>query len=1296
MKKINKLMICLLVIFTLTITMTSCKVATETTPTPTPTPTVVPTVEPTVEPTVVPTKRPSGGGGGGSGSRPTPPDPVPEEWAPGDELINGRTYILKDGVASVEALDFTGKFIVSGDYNEKVTIKTPKATIEISGVLTQGLDVTTGANTLTFVDGASVAGTVTVNGGNVDVQAGSTVDAMNITAKSNTEIVTISGTVGNLDIQDNIDVEKITVNIKDSAKVKTTNSDSNTVINVTGKSKVEIYSNQDIATIINVTGTEAEIVDTGLTPPTFNGIIGESSIAPENTSEIYLGAITAKPFVMNGIKYSFTSATTMPIGEDLDKIESIYIIDNTSVVIPESIVNEVSIKAIGKASTLKFTGIGTIKPTTIQGDTVDKNFTVENGVTLDVPNSSIIDSSGGDVVFKEGSGLTYNSTTKIIGGVDAIYTQNDADSKISFQTAAISADTVVETLVFEGNNTLNATKEATVVNGAGIAITEGSTLTVKGKLSVGATSYIFSDANSKIKFVNSGILVDGDGKVIGNGTEYNYNISEGASITMSPIIIENAIVGQEYIVDGNVTAGKNFSVDSGVTLTINKDGMLTIPIGKELTVNSQATLTNSGIITNNGRIMVNGTLINEATKTITNNGTITVEGIMTNSGNVIETGLINGLGSITGIVTVSKYEDWNGIDPLVGGGTYFFEGEETYVQQENLEFTGKLILKGFFRELTLNIPNATVEIDEFVHTLTVTAKDLIVLGSDRGANAAANLTVLGGNVNINADAYVSLEMIITGTADTDSIIIAGRVYDLIIADRTVGTELKIEIKDTADLRMVNNNVTGETTVVLEDGALLELPTGADIAPPVFKTADGSKDLNATVIGYNDDFNFTANTLNSGAISHDKIAVIDIQGIGKILKMGDSYTQESGMNNIRLVFDENITLANGETYLDSACTKLSKFNILNDDKTAISTETTGSTFKVVNGTSDVHENYPKEDAIFYIKYKNDNEEFFRVQKILINQASYEVSTFEELESAVVNSSSFENTKITTIADIVIPENASLDISGELINNFNLTNNGEIYLFGKYSTAINAKFTNSGRIFIYDEFLNSGEFINSCDVFLSYTTSDYGLTPGIIINDGTLTITDTGYLGVVKETTLINNSTMTNNGELSIEGTFTNNGTINGEGIVIEDYDGLTISAYSATTDLPQGTIHDKVTVNGKTLTLANDYVQGDVDSGAGIEFIRLEFDSNVEITSGFVYEYFDEWPSYKYEIWDVNPGAIAGDEINLDPTTYNIFYGNSNGKPYAKFPKEATDFYVKFKVEGETFYRVQLITIEIAE
>ena len=123
------------------------------------------------------------------------------------------------------------------------------------------------------------------------------------------------------------------------------------------------------------------------------------------------------------------------------------------------------------------------------------------------------------------------------------------------------------------------------------------------------------------------------------------------------------------------------------------------------------------------------------------------------------------------------------------------------------------------------------------------------------------------------------------------------------------------------------------------------------------------------------------------------------------------------------------------------------------------------------------------------------------------------------------------------------------------------------------------------------------------------------------------------------------------------------------------------------------------VDGKTILLFADYVQGDIENpgqlpnSEGIEFIRMQFDAEVTIIDGATYTDADCSEIANYEIWSIDKYGINGEVENKDKSTYNIFHGTKAGNNYSKYPNADAEFYVKYKIAGEEFFRSQKITID---
>ncbi len=581
MKKQLKLFIMLVLVLALVLSLTACN-ETEFVD-PTPDTTAEPTVAPTVAPTVNPTKNPHIGGGSSLPNPDTNPKPKPDviAWNGVDQLPETGTYVLDAGVSSATSENFTGKLILDKDYVGTLTIDMQKATVEVSGNIAT-LIATTGQNTLTFKDG-SVIGSVTVNGGNVDVQNGVNIETKLEIAANNitTKIVAIKGTVAKVNV--NIPT-KIVLSETGRAKVIPTvvgvsvETNDNSVLTVKPNVSITIIPNGSNKVKIDAVNPDNIVVEV----PVGTDIAGKIEPVddvnlPSFGDDKIIVTNSAKVATVEELNKALTTDTVSRITftTDINSISAIQISRDLAIDLGGNTLNagvQIGVNSVDAQSYAVTISNGTIKPDAEEfGSSVVQNadkaiiiswasgtLNLEN-VNLD--SSTNINFYAGLVTTslnsRNGAVNIANSTIKVKGGnadnTNAIWMGNGTLEMMNTEINSSSADTATENKKFGRGVVLNGTNDKATVLKA-IEIIKTNTITadvlvaddskVVDLLSVNLITENFNTGyNGNYNAVQTGFAVDND---------FAYELM--ASLTVK-LFHNDEVIG---IKDANLESGHKF------------------------------------------------------------------------------------------------------------------------------------------------------------------------------------------------------------------------------------------------------------------------------------------------------------------------------------------------------------------------------------------------------------------------------------------------------------------------------------------------------------------------------------------------------------------------------------------------------------------------------------------------------------------------------------------------------------------------------------------------------------------
>ncbi|MBO4898822.1 MAG: hypothetical protein J5509_00880 [Lachnospiraceae bacterium] len=441
--------------------------------------------------------------------------------------------------------------------------------------------------------------------------------------------------------------------------------------------------------------------------------------------------------------------------------------------------------------------------------TINGNYTIPEGVTIDVP-------AGTSIVIPSGNTLTNNGT---ISGAGTIQNNGSLENNGTVNTTAVvnsngstltnGTDGVMSGPVTNNGGTVtnNGTMSGTVANNSGTIDNNG---TLSGTTTNASGAVLNNNTGGKITgSVNNEGTFNNAGEISGSGTVSN--TGSGATLTNTGIIGGSVAVNNT----GDATITNNGSISTTGTVNNGTGSTITNNAGKTISSPVQ----NGGEFTNNG--VLSGSVTNSNGGEIINSDGGTISGTVTNTGQVVN----NIDGTITGNIT-----NQNGGEIVNNnGGT--ISGTVTNTG------TGSRVVNNSGGEITGGVNNTSGA----------------ALNNNAGGNISGNVNNTSGATVNNAEGATLSGNVNNGSGSTlnNEGVISG-------AGKTV----------TNNGTMTNDGSVTATGGINNAGGTLTNNAGKTISAPVNNSAGGAVTNNGTLAGpvSNTGDNSTISNSTTGSIS----------------------------------------------------------------------------------------------------------------------------------------------------------------------------------------------------------------------------------------------------------------------------------------------------------------------------------------------------------------------------------------------------------------------------------------------
>jgi len=483
--------------------------------------------------------------------------------------------------------------------------------------------------------------------------------------------------------------------------------------------------------------------------------------------------------------------------------------------------------------------------------TINGNYTIPEGLTIDVP-------AGTSIVIPSGNTLTNNGT---ISGAGTIQNNGSLVNNGTVNTTGV----VNESGAALTNNT-GGTMSGPVTNNGGEIINAG---TLSGTVTNAAGTLNNNGTLSGTVNNASGALLNnnGSGNITGTitnaGTFDNAGaISGSAAVTNTGAMTNTGTIGGNATVtntgtgtitnNGTINTTGSVTNDSGATITNNDGKTISSPVNNHGTIDNAGELsgqvTNDGTINNTGRLSgsttnnspgtinnnaggdISGTLSNTTGGTVNNNEGAGISGNVNNAGTLTNDGTISGSGTVTNSGTMTNNGELSSTGGVNNTGTLTNNADKTITAPVNNSGNGIMNNNGTLSGAVSNTGNNS--------TINNAGDITGPVNNSYGGDINNSGTISGNLTSTGASSVVTN----TATGTLSGNVNNGSASTLINNGAITGTGTV-----TNSGTMTNNNEISATGGINNTGSFTN-SNGQTIAVPVNNSGGGSVINNGTISG----------------------------------------------------------------------------------------------------------------------------------------------------------------------------------------------------------------------------------------------------------------------------------------------------------------------------------------------------------------------------------------------------------------------------------------------------------------